>query len=73
MMEAIKLHKEKVGGYAYDDAQIFITQIKLGLEQDIFEYSNDGMKGLKSTGANVLTRYKADVTIKKRTSSNSRR
>ena len=37
LMEAIKLRKDKVGGYAYDDAQILITQIKLGLEQDIFE------------------------------------
>ena len=65
-MEATKLHKDKVGRYAYDNAQTLVTQLKQGLEQKLFEYSNDGTKVLRSTGANILTSYKSGVAIKKR-------
>ena len=66
LMEAIKLRKEKVGGNAYGDTQTLVTHIKRGLEKHLCDYSNDGMKGLTSTVANILISYKASISIKKR-------
>ena len=62
----IRLHKNKVGGYAYNDANTFITQIKLVLERKLFEDSADRMKGLTSDVGNALNDYKLTVHIKKR-------
>ena len=46
---AIDLHKNKVGGYAYNDANTLITEIKRVLAEQLFEDSTDEMKGLLST------------------------
>ena len=37
LMEAIKLHKDEVWGFVYDDAQTLVTQIKLGIKQQLFK------------------------------------
>ena len=66
LMEAIKLHKDEFGGYAYDDKQNLVTQIIQALKQQLFDYSNDGMKGITSTFTNILTSYKSGTAIKKR-------
>ena len=47
-MTDIKLHKNEVGGYPYNDAQICVTQVKRVLEQQKFEDSVDGMLSLAS-------------------------
>ena len=54
-MEDIILHKNEVGGYAYNDAQICITQVKWVLEREMFNNSGDDMKGLASATPNALT------------------
>ena len=65
-MSEIRLHKNEVGGYAYNDANTLITQIECVLEQQLFEDSTNGMKGLVSTVRNALNAYKSTVHIKKR-------
>ena len=60
------LHKNEVGGYAYNDANMILIQIKQFLERQLYEDSSDGMKGLASNGNNVLNRYKFTILIKKR-------
>ena len=62
-MADIKLHKNKVGGYAYNDAQICVTQIIRVLERQTFEDLLDGMKGLASETPNELTNMKSTVSI----------
>ena len=65
-MSEIRLHKNEVGGYAYNDANTIITQIKRVLERQLFEDSADGMKGVASDVGNALNDYKSTVHIKKR-------
>ncbi len=65
-MTKIILHKNEVGGYAYNDATTLITQIERVLERETYEESSDGMKGLLSTTHNTLNRYKATIAIKRK-------
>ena len=58
-MAELVLLKNDVGGYAYNDATILITQINRVLERQLFDDSSDGMKGLASDGTNTLNSYKA--------------
>ena len=60
-MSEIHLHKNKVGGYAYNNANALITQIERVLERKLFEDSADGIKGLESDVGNVLNNYKLKV------------
>ena len=53
-MSEIRLHKNKVGGYAYSDANKLIIQIKRVFEQQLFEDSADKMEGLARAVGNVL-------------------
>jgi len=63
---AIDICKNEVGGYAYNDANTFVTEIEHVLAEQLFEDSTDtdGMKGLLSTAKNTLTEYKATISIK---------
>ena len=65
-MSEIRLHKNEVGGYAYTNANMLITQIERVLERKMFKDSADGMKGLASAVGNALNDYKLTVHIKKR-------
>ena len=47
-MADIILHKNEVGGYAYNDTRICIAQVKRVLERQMFDDSGDSMKGLVS-------------------------
>ena len=62
----IRLRKNKVGGYAYNDTNTIITQIERVLEQQLFEVSTDRMKGLASVVGKALNDYKSTVHINKR-------
>ena len=62
-MAHIKLHKNEVGGYAYNDAQICVTQVKQVLKRQIFENLVDGMLGLARKISNELTNIKSTVSI----------
>ena len=53
-MLEIRLHKNKVGGYAYNSANKLITQIEHVLERQLFEDSADVMKGLANSARNAL-------------------
>ena len=64
-MSEICLHKNVVGGYAYNDTKTLITQIERVLQRQLLEDSTDGMKGLASTVRNALNAYKSIVHIKK--------
>ena len=52
-----------VGGYAYNDARICVTQGKRVLERQMFEDSVDGMLSLASETPNELTNMKSIVSI----------
>ena len=65
-MSEIRLHKNEVGRYAYNDANTLLTQIKRVLDRQLYEDSVDGMKGLASDVRNVLNEYKLTIHIKKR-------
>ena len=65
-MSEIRLHKNEVGGYAYNDANTIIKQIERVLERKLFEDSAYGMKGLVSAVGNALNDYKLTAHIKKR-------
>ena len=65
-MSTIILHKNEVGGYAYNDATTLVTQAEQVLERQLYEDSSDKMKGLASTSHNILNRYKVTVSIKKK-------
>ena len=65
-MLEIRLHKKKVGGYAYNDANMLLTQIERVLECQLFEDSSNEMKGLVSNISNTLNKYKSTINIKKR-------
>ena len=63
---AIDIRKNEVGGYAYNDANTLITEIKRVLAEQLFEDSTDGMTGLLSTAKNTLTEYKVTSSIKRK-------
>ena len=65
-MLEIRLHKNEVGRYAYNNANTLLTQIERVLKRQLFEDSADGMKGLASDVVNELNDYKLTVHIKKR-------
>ena len=65
-MPEIRLHKNKVGGFAYNDANTLLTKIERILERQLFEDSANRMKGLASVVGNTLNEYKSTVHIKKR-------
>ena len=65
-MSEIRLHKNKVGGYAYNNANTLLTKIERFLERQLFEDSSDGMKGIASNIRNALNNYKSTINIKKR-------
>ena len=54
-MTALRLHKNEVGGYVYNDAAVLCNQINRVMERQCFEETADGMKGLKYETPNVLT------------------
>jgi len=63
---AINISKNVVSGYAYNDANTLITEIKRVLTEQMFEDSTDRMKGLLSTAKNILMEYKATISIKRK-------
>jgi len=63
---AIDLHKNVVGSYAYNNANMLITEIKCLLAEQQFKDSTDEMKGLLSTAKNTLTEYNAHISIKRK-------
>jgi hypothetical protein len=52
---AIDLHKNEVGGYAYNDANMLVTEIEHILAEQLFEDSTDGMKGLADGEVSLTT------------------
>ena len=62
----IRLHKNEVGGYAYNDANTLLTQIERVFKWQLFEDSSDTMKGLASDIKNAINKYKSTINIKKR-------
>ena len=62
----IRLHKNKVGGYAYNYANTLLPQIERVLERQLYEDSSDGMKGLARNVSNSLNEYKSTIHTKKR-------
>ena len=62
----INILKNEVDGYAYNDANTLVTEIKCILAEQLFEDSTDGMKGLLSTATKTLTEYKATISIKRK-------
>ena len=65
-MSDICLHNNEFGGYAYNYANMLLTQIDRVLEKQLFEESANGMKGLASAVGNALNDYKLMVHINKR-------
>ena len=65
-MSDIRLHKNEVGSYAYNDAITLLIHIKRILKRQLYEDSADGMKGLASNLSNALNDYKSTAHIKKR-------
>ena len=65
-MSEIRLHRNEVGGYAYNDANTLLTQIERILECQLFEDSSGGMKVLASDTSNALNEYKSTINIKNR-------
>ena len=64
-MNALDLHKNKVGGYVYNDATMLCKYIDQVMERQCFEDTADGMKGLEDKTPNVLTKMKAGVAVTK--------
>ena len=65
-MLEIRFKKNEVGDYAYNDANMLLTQIERVLKRQLFEDSANRMKGLASDVRNALNEYKLTVHIKKR-------
>ena len=63
---AIDIRKNEVGGYAYNDANMLVTEIERVLAEQLFEDSTDGMTRLLSTAKNTLTEYKVTSSIKRK-------
>ena len=64
-MTALRLHKNEVGGYTYNDAAVLCKHINRVMERQCFEETADVMKGLKDDTPNVLTEMKAGVVVTK--------
>ena len=64
-MTTLRLHKNEVGGYTYNDAAVLCKQIDWVMERQCFEETTEGMKGLKDETPNVLTDMKAGVAVTK--------
>ena len=62
----IRLHKNEVGGYAYNDVNTLFMQIERFLKIQLYKYLADGIKGLASDVRNALNEYKSTIHIKKR-------
>ena len=60
-----KLAKDSVSGCKYNNAVTFTKQITGVLEDEYFENTTDGMKGLISENPNELTGFKANVAVTK--------
>ena len=65
-MSEIRLQKNEVGGYAYNDANTLLTQIKRVLKRQLYEDSTNRLKGLASDVSNALNKYRSTIHIKKR-------
>ena len=65
-MLEIRLHKNEVNGYAYNDANMLLTQIEHIIEGQLFEDSANRMKGLAGDVGNATNDYKSTVHIRKR-------
>ena len=65
-MSEIRLHKNKVVSYAYNNVNTILTQIERVLEERLFKDSAYRMKGLANDVCNALNNYKSTVHIKKR-------
>ena len=63
-MSEICLHKNKVGGYAYKNANTLITKIERVPKRQLFKESANRMKRLASAVGNALNKYKSTVHIK---------
>ena len=64
-MTTLRLHKNEVGGYAYNDTTVLCKQIEWLMELQCFENTADVMKGLKEEMPNILTKMKAGVAFTK--------
>ena len=64
-MTALRLHKNEVGRYAYNEAAVLCKQIDWVMERQCFEDTAEGMKGLKDETPNILTEMKAGVAFTK--------
>ena len=64
-MTALRLHKNEVGRYAYNDATVLCKQIGQVMERQCYEDTADDMKGIKDEMLNVLTEMKAGVAVMK--------
>ena len=53
-MSEIRLHKNEVGGYAYNDVNTLITQIERVHERQLFGDSVDRMKEIVSAVGNMI-------------------
>ena len=65
-MSEIRLHKNEVGGYAYNDANMLLTKIERLLERQLFKDLSDGIKLPTSDNNNTLNKYKSTINLKKR-------
>ena len=64
---AMELHdppKDIIGVYRHNHAVTFIENIGGVLEDQYFEHTTDGMKGLLAEAANKLINFKANVAIR---------
>ena len=65
--EAMAIHtlpKDEIGGYRYNHAVTFVEDIGGVLEDQYFEATTDGMKGLLNEVDNELTGFKANVAVR---------
>ena len=60
-MSEIRLHKNEVVGYTYNNANTILTHIKGVLERQLYEDSANGMKGLAIDVSNALNEYKSTI------------
>ena len=65
-MQELSITKNDVGGYEYNTAVTLIKQIKLVLEQQLFEELANGMVGLGRERPITLINFKSNIAIKKR-------
>ena len=63
-MLEIRLHKNEVDSYAYNNVNTLITQIERIIERQLFEDSAKGMKGLASAVGNAINDKKSTFHIK---------